>query len=352
MTKVTFDAPEARRNLLAIFDGHPGGLSDRGGPLLPDFGSSMAGITLTEAANTQYRLGPQDVVELTSQLLNRFDPLIERAVAAGHSSLCVAIDGIDPLSNLGRDIEQRAFETLANNLPPEVMSEEYGPYEDRSLFLIGIDLEKREARATLRLISGNSGIGPPTKSVRDAVLHVGYAQQEIDLTDEAASKRRERVATGGTFTHCEGPHLRISRNQLEQFHHIPLGALIFDVASLARQPGIPAKEAGVVWTPLLIAGFLRLATTFEVEHAVTFITVDLLKALQRLCAGTWVNLGDTNAVHYVPGDAFPSQPSYLDIEGFRRNLRSRRASIPRRPIPETALESYAHDKSKDSAFGF
>ncbi len=146
----------------------------------------MAGHGQDLRQKPRYQLDPDEFESLTLQLVRRFRSQFQKAAEDGHSSICIALEGTDPLSDICRDIERRAFATLADNLPAHTMAEEYGPYEQQSLFLLGLDTAEGLPRATLRLIIGIAGIGPPTKSVRDAVLPDGDREERerpIDLRD-------------------------------------------------------------------------------------------------------------------------------------------------------------------------
>ena len=314
----------------------------------------MAGSTPNLRQKTRYGLTQEEFASLTKQLIERFDTFIQRARHTEQTSLCVALDGADPLADICRHIEWRGFARLADNLPTETMQAEYGPYDDDSLFLLGIDLRHLQPVATLRIIVGISGVGPPTKSLRDAVLHSDYKHlsTNVDLTNPTDQMSELPLQTVGAIASGNLPSVAHDRRSLEIAHGMEPGELILDIGTLARLSEVPTKEAGMIWTPLLVAGCLRIAELLGAKHAVTFVTSDLLRLFKRLCGATWRDLGSFGEVVYVPGDDFMSQPSYMAVHEFRDNLRSRRVAGVARPIPERNLDAYAHESEADSAFTF
>ncbi|MCU7728884.1 hypothetical protein ODJ79_34665 [Actinoplanes sp. KI2] len=87
-----------------------------------------------------------------------------------------AVVGHDhPLANVGRMVERLTFEEAFGN-DTTVMTAEYGPYEDRSLFFVIIDREQGVPAGAGRIIEG-TGIG--LKTVDDAPAHIGVDAEAI-----------------------------------------------------------------------------------------------------------------------------------------------------------------------------
>ena len=312
----------------------------------------MARVSTNTNTYPQYQLTDAEVARRTQELLVRFGPFVQAACENNHRAVCVAVDGTDPLSDLARNIECRAFETLADNLPAEVMRDEYAPYEDRSIFLIGIDLSESRVVATARLIVGTGGLGPPVKAIRDIVEHPEYrslSECSNHASSEFSTVDRWLLSSGTIGSICR-PNGLMTRRSLEDAAGILSGATSLDVSSLARVRDLGARDAGVTWTPLLAGAIFRLCTHLGIGAIVAFLTSDLLNAIRQLCGAPWHDLGGLKPVHYVPGDTFTSQPAFLDIAEFSETLDSRMKLVTRRPLPEVQLSAYAKDPSKADAF--
>jgi hypothetical protein len=77
---------------------------------------------------------------------------------------CYVFDGNNPFSNLGRYIESTVFYGEFKNTP-ELMDEQYGPYEDVSSIFVVLDHENTQPVGALRIIEHADGIG--LKSLND-----------------------------------------------------------------------------------------------------------------------------------------------------------------------------------------
>ena len=86
-----------------------------------------------------------------------FDACVDNDAHAKSSMRMVSLEGTDPRSDLARAVEQQVFDkTFGSILPhtPDLMAEEYGNYEERSIFFVVLDTETIEAAASLRIING------------------------------------------------------------------------------------------------------------------------------------------------------------------------------------------------------
>jgi len=94
-----------------------------------------------------------------------FDACVDNDASAKSSMRMVSLEGADPRSDLARGVEQQVFDkTFGSTLPhtPGLMAQEYGDYEQQSLFFVVLDIETGEAAASLRIIGGY-----PNKTICD-----------------------------------------------------------------------------------------------------------------------------------------------------------------------------------------
>ncbi len=70
----------------------------------------------------------------------------------------VELAGSESVSDLGRELEQQIFDSVfGDTVPhtPELMTSEYGPYEDASQFYVVLDEASREVAGVLRTLQGS-----------------------------------------------------------------------------------------------------------------------------------------------------------------------------------------------------
>jgi len=95
-------------------------------------------------------------------------------------------DGSDPMSDLGRSVEAAVFgEHFGNS--PELMAEEYGPYEDASTFVVVADTRQSKPVGVMRIIK-NSSAG--LKTTNDLAAGT-WALAEEDVLSAYALKRED-----------------------------------------------------------------------------------------------------------------------------------------------------------------
>jgi hypothetical protein len=108
------------------------------------------------------RRGCQYVYDLsesaTSKLTHEF--LSAKIASASDRFACFEIEGSDPVANIARQVERATFEEAFGN-DPVCMTNEYGPYEESSLFFLAIDTELGAPAGVLRVIR-NSPAGLKT----------------------------------------------------------------------------------------------------------------------------------------------------------------------------------------------
>jgi hypothetical protein len=77
-----------------------------------------------------------------------------------HRFVCFELEGTDPYANIARQLEREVFfESWGNDAAR--MTEEFGPYEDASVFFLAIDVDASTAAGVLRMIR-NSPAGLKT----------------------------------------------------------------------------------------------------------------------------------------------------------------------------------------------
>lgn len=95
----------------------------------------------------RYALSADELIARTAALVAS----VPAGVPARHRFITVEVEGADPPSDVGRDIERRVFEERFGN-DAEEMQREYGPYEDASRFFIVVDRQQQRAAGLMRII--------------------------------------------------------------------------------------------------------------------------------------------------------------------------------------------------------
>jgi hypothetical protein len=93
----------------------------------------------------QYDPSPEDTKRMCEEFLSSLEHGIEGRFG------CFLLPGNDAFSNLGRAVESKVFEETFSN-GPEIMEREYGPYDQNSVFFVGIDQEAGIPIASMRVI--------------------------------------------------------------------------------------------------------------------------------------------------------------------------------------------------------
>jgi hypothetical protein len=112
------------------------------------------------------RRGCQYVYDLSESATNKLthEFLSTKTIATPESASdrfkCFEIEGSDPFANIARQVERATFEEAFGN-DPVCMTNEYGPYEESSLFFLAIDTQLGTPAGVLRMIH-NSPAGLKT----------------------------------------------------------------------------------------------------------------------------------------------------------------------------------------------
>lgn len=269
-----------------------------------------------------YELDSGDVRQLTNELQVRYANPIAIAHAQREPRVCIAVDGHDPLSDIGRQLEQRIFDAEAGDHRPEVMRSEYGAYENRSLFFLVYDTERSEVTGVLRAVTGTAGFGPPVKSIRDSLHTHGYQAEFLDLTPNSQGYSNPEVGVIGEHANTS---LVLDRKFIESYHGMRSGEGIFDIATIAVEKS--ARRQSMATAHFLIAAAYRATHMLGIHHAVTFVRSDLLEYLREGLDMRWRDLAGLGATQYVEGDPFLSQPAYVSFHDFRRVVEANRHDV-------------------------
>jgi hypothetical protein len=118
---------------------------------------------------------------------------------------CFAIEGDDPFANIARQVEREVFEDSWGN-DAQTMAQEYGPYDDASVFFMAVDTHAGVPAGVLRMIrnsprglktivdlddSAKSPIAPAVISVDHVMRHHGI--DDLDRCWDGATAAIPRV---------------------------------------------------------------------------------------------------------------------------------------------------------------
>lgn len=189
-----------------------------------------------------------------------------------------------------REVEARVFLDAFGNTP-DVMEQEYGPYEDRSRFLTVIDDGSGRALGAVRLI------------VPDAAGEVK------------------------TLTDASGPPWRISAPGALSAAGFA-GRVVWDVATLAVEPDARAI-ARVETTFALCYALYRYTRASGAEGLVTILDDKVLRVL-RAIGLPWEPMAGATSQFYLGSPA--STPCIVGVEECARSVRARRPDLAPRVV--------------------
>ena len=269
----------------------------------------------------RYRLSDSERQTLEVELADRYKDFFDSVRASGSPFACLAVDGLDPLADLGRHLEQTVFDEEAGSEPMDIV---YAEYENRSIFFLGVDVARRSVSGCLRVVTGTARMGPMVKTLSDVLSRASYTDlgvphdpSEIDLRDRIEIDP-ERT-TGRLGRHWGGNELRLDRTFVESFHAMEPGEPIFDMATVVIPRSIRQTDAKRL-SLLIYSGSWRGARLLNAKHAVTFIRDDLLTEFRQTLGMAWEDLGGLGKTQYVEGDPYLSQPAYAHLDAFHHML--------------------------------
>lgn len=112
---------------------------------------------------------------LTRDFLGAITPPTDARIA------CFQIEGTDPFANVARQIEREVFEDTWGN-DSATMKQEYGPYDESSVFFLAVDTEAQVPAGVLRMIR-NSPAGLKTLVDLDDCIKSPIAPIPIPVDD-------------------------------------------------------------------------------------------------------------------------------------------------------------------------
>jgi hypothetical protein len=157
---------------------------------------------------------------------------------------CYAIEGFNNYSNLGRFVESSVFLDAFGNTP-EIMAQEYGPYENASEFLVVMDHDTEMPVGVLRTIKDSDAGLKSLNDLKDTPLQLdaGKVCEELKIVPDRC----------------------------------------IDVGTLAIQPEFRARVGNILPSLLLYRSlYVRYLNNPDYDHVVTIIDKDAEKNLNRL----------------------------------------------------------------------
>ncbi len=132
--------------------------------------------------SVRYDLSVEEMHKLTDQLLAEREPYSKDQI------ICYRLEEGSVYENVARTIECEVFEQYFGNNAEE-MHDEYGKYEDQSIFFLSVDQQTQTPVGVLRVIqNGEEGL----KTLNDLRMMVGDEHPEIpDLPTESVLQAHE-----------------------------------------------------------------------------------------------------------------------------------------------------------------
>jgi hypothetical protein len=123
-----------------------------------------------------YDLSDSERDELTQHFLS------SKGTAACHGFACFELEGTDPYANIARQVEREVFEGSWGN-DSVTMKQEYGPYDESSVFFLAIDTQAKRPAGVLRMIR-NSPAGLKTivdldDSIKSPIAPIAIPVDEV-----------------------------------------------------------------------------------------------------------------------------------------------------------------------------
>lgn len=192
---------------------------------------------------------------------------------------CYLIPGSSRHSDLARGIESSVFQHFFGN-DPSVMSAEYGPYEDASLFLFVVDQEQERPAGTMRLIRNS----------------------------ERGFK---------TLNDIERPPLSIPLARVTDCHRIDKLDKVWDIATVAVLKEYRGKASNHLVSTLLYGAMFAEAQRVGVDHFVAIMDEHVFSQLTGL-AVPFVPIAKSPPFDYLGSQS--SRAGYLFGPNVRPNM--------------------------------
>jgi hypothetical protein len=185
-----------------------------------------------------------------------------------------------PGAELARHVERVVFEETFGN-SPELLEQEYGPYEPASIFFCVVDHRRRRPAGMLRVIR-HSPAG--FKSLHDL----------------------ERLWGDGTGDLPERSGVSLTPGSL------------WDVATLAVAPDYRGRAASGLVSMTLYQALNQASRRYGIDQLITILDVGVLRLLQRQLAQPFIEFAGVGAKRYLGSDA--SLPVWSDLLGWADRL--------------------------------
>ncbi len=211
---------------------------------------------MVDLRGSRYALSEQRFAELTKSCIGS-------ATNIRSNMAVVVLSGSSEESNVARHLERQIFDrTFGDRVPhtPELMTHEYGPYEDQSTFFLALDTDKSVPLGALRVVSGL-----PNKTTADLQQSGLLADGHPQLHD------------------CEPENT-------------------WDVATVAVAPKTGARTAMVATMALYRTLYLR-SLSNGIEYWTSIIDGGVSKSYEKLGI-PFTLLVDVPPLNYLGSDAF------------------------------------------------
>jgi hypothetical protein len=218
-----------------------------------------------------YDLTASETQELTLEFLG------SKCVPLGDRFVCFQIEGTDPFSNIARQVEREVFEDSWGN-DPTTMKNEYGPYDESSVFFLTVDTHKNVPAGVLRMIR-NSPAGLKTLVDLDNCIKSPIAPTAIPV------------------------------DYAMRYHGIDDLDRCWDGATAAVPRRYRCKFATIYFTKARVVAAAALRE--NVQHLVAVLDAPIFKAAREVFGPSLVPLADTPPFTYM--DAPNNQAVYAHV---------------------------------------
>lgn len=265
-------------------------------------------IEVPSAYAPRYELADVELSSLTAQLLAEREPHTDQAV------VCYRVENDSKYANVARTIERQVFEVYFGNTADDMM-EEYGPYEEQSVFFLSVDKDKRNPVGVLRAIrNGSAGL----KSLNDL-----------------------EAFTGGDD---RGALPRITIDGVQQFHNIDSLDKCWDVGTVAVTK--PYRSDTLTSVQLYRALYVS-ALDNGVDYFVSIIDKKPYEKMTHYLGIPFVPLVGSEQFPYLGSSA--SQAVYGEVPEFYRKMNRKRFTLrgalarrALRPLVKGTLDDALH----------
>ncbi len=189
------------------------------------------------------------------------------------------IPGLDPAAELGRSIEREVFAEFFGN-SPELLAEEYEPYDPNSLFFVVIDHRLRAPAGVLRALLPHG----PAKSLDDIARAWGEDPDEVIARTNPGIDR----------------------------------SLVWDIGTLAAMPDYRGSSTSGLITLSLYQCLAMLAHQDGVKWVTAVLDLVVLELIQKMISRPFTPFAGLEPLSYLDSPA--SLPVFLDADDYQPRL--------------------------------